>query len=135
MTDDAQKKDYFMSNTAYDYLRFCTRLLFPGMAIAYFVVADTVGLPDTPTVLRTLLLIEFLLGAVLHYSTYSYNKSEGKFAGYINITHNAIDRRKIFTLDLNRDPTELEHSTELLFKVVSPALDEYPPGENRIDGE
>lgn len=64
-----------------------------------------------------LLLIGFLIFIIIAQGVFIYQKLKTTYDGQIVITTNA-DGKKIFVLELNKDPEEIEGLNSILFKVT-----------------
>lgn len=125
-----EHKDYWMPNALYDYLKFFSMIALPVMILGYWAIASIFGEQVNRAIGRTLVLMILFFGIVIYMAGRSYKKSESRFYGYINVIHDAVEGQKIYELELNVDPIDLDDQTEVLFKVISPAI-VFPPGENR----
>jgi len=105
-----------MSGRLYDFLKMLVQLLLPAFATLYFTLASIWGLPNAEAIVGTLAALATFLGVFLRLSSKSYNESELRYDGSIDVTTNNTGG-KLFTLELNSDPSELDLKTKLLFKV------------------
>lgn len=111
------EKDHLLSNEIYDILKNTAQIYLPATGTLYATVAAIWGLPAAQEVLATIVAIDTALGAFLGFSTKSYNNSEAKFDGNIDVIE--TDAKKTFSLNLNTDPNELDSKDQVLFKVNS----------------
>lgn len=119
MTEQASKDSYFkLSDKSYNFLKFLAQILLPAVGTLYFALAGIWVLPAAEEVIGTITAVDAFLGVMLGISTTSYNRSEAKYGGAINITQS--EDKKIFSLELEGDPEELEKQKEITFKINSP---------------
>lgn len=111
-------KDHLLSNDLYDRTKFIAQIFLPALGTFYFTLAGIWGLPSAEEIIGTIIAFDTFLGVVLHISTKSYNKSENKFDGSIDIVY--LDDKKTFTLNLNAEPSEIEKADQITFKVNPP---------------
>ncbi len=109
--------DHLLSNKAYDHVKFAAQIFFPALGSLYFAIASIWGLPEATEVVGTIVLIDTFLGALLSVSKTSYNASDAKFDGTMDIGTNELGNKTIFTLNLNTGPESLQDAKEIKFKV------------------
>lgn len=114
----APSKQPFMSNRLYDSLKFLAQIFLPALGALYYGVAHIWGLPKADEIVGTLVVVDTFLGGLLHISTKQYNDGDAKYAGVIDI-ENKPDGVKVYSLNLNTDPSSLDKSKEVTFKVSS----------------
>ncbi len=109
-------KDYLLGNKTYDLLkRFC-QLGLPAAGTLYFALATYWKWPNSEQVLGSIMAVNTFLGVLLGYSSKSYNVSEAKYDGTVDIEESE-DGHKLFSLNLNGDPETLQDQQEIRFKV------------------
>jgi hypothetical protein len=113
----AAGKTPLLSNSTYNILKHVASVGLPALAALYFALAHIWHLQDVDQVMATIAAVNTALGGVLGYSTMSYNSSEAKYAGVIEVAE--TDLKKVFSLNLNQVPEELEKMAEATFKVVT----------------
>lgn len=113
--EPAEKRP-FLSNRSYDALKYVTQIVLPALGTLYFALSQIWGLPAGEEVVGTVVAVDTFLGVLLGLSTKSYNDSEDKYDGRIDVTNGANDS-KVFSLVLHSDPEDLEQKPEVLFKV------------------
>jgi hypothetical protein len=106
----------FLSNQAYDVLKFVALVLLPAVATLYFALSQIWGLPKGAEVVGSITAFDAFLGVILGISTQQYNNSDAKYDGSIDISSPA-DAPKQFSLNLDSDPYELESKKHITFKV------------------
>lgn len=110
-------KTPLLSNQTYNYLKHLASIGLPLAAALYYALGQIWHLPDEAQVMATIAAVNTALGGMLGYSTVTYNASEARYAGVIQVAE--TDLKKIFSLNLNDLPEELEKLSEATFKVVS----------------
>ncbi len=113
---EATTQDHFLSNQAYDVLKFIAQIFLPAFGTLYFTLASIWGLPSAEEVVGTIMASDAFLGVLLSLTTKSYNNSDAKYDGQINVVQQE-DFTKQFMLELNSDPNEPESKSQIVFKV------------------
>lgn len=118
MADHAKPRDHILGNNVYDVLKYTTEVILPGAAALYFALAQIWGLPAAEEVVGTIAAATVFLGLVLGYSRKSYNNSDAKFDGEIDVFENE-DGVKQASLNLKNfeDPADVVTQDEVKFKV------------------
>lgn len=108
--------DYILPNKVYDLLKKTTTIVLPGLGSLYLALAQIWGLPAAEQVTGTIVAVNLFLGLLLAFGSSSYNNSEDKYAGTLDVTpHPDGTPRAVFAL--NDDPTEVPLGKEVVFKV------------------
>ena len=115
-----QKTYPLLSNKSYDQLKKTVTLVLPAAGALYFTLAAIWGLPKPDEVVGTIAALNVFLGVVLHLSTKSYENSDAKYDGTIDVTQ--TPDAKTFALNLHSDPDELDQKSDVTFKVNSTDL-------------
>lgn len=110
-------KTPLLSNQTYNYLKHIASIGLPLSAALYYALGQIWHLPDVGQVMASIAAVNTVLGGVLGYSTATYNSSEARYAGVIEVAETAA--KKVFSLNLNDLPEELEKMSEATFKVMS----------------
>lgn len=106
-----------LSNKAYNVMKWFTQILLPAIGSLYFGMANIWSLPSAENVVGSLALITTFLGIVLGLTTRAYNKSEADTDGKMLVS-TTTEGTKVFSLELDTDPQDLEHQDKVVFKVV-----------------
>ena len=116
-TQNPTTRDHFLSSKTYDRLKQLAQIGLPALGTLYFALSQIWGLPNGDKVVGTIVAIDAFLGIVLGYSSKSYNKSQSKYDGTIEVeqTNEGLKR---FSLNLNGDPNDLDSQEEVKFKVT-----------------
>lgn len=117
MPEHAASQDHFLSTRVYDVTKFGAQIFLPAVGTLYFALAQIWGLPSGEAVVGTIVAVDAFLGLLLGYSTKSYDNSEAKYDGVIDVEDQGEGESKMFSLNLNSDPEDLEGKKEVLFKV------------------
>jgi hypothetical protein len=113
----AATKTPLLSSGAYNVLKHVASIGLPLCAALYYALSQIWNFPDVGQVMASIASVNTILGGVLGYSTATYNASEAKYAGVIEVAE--TDLKKVFSLNLNQIPEELEKMAEATFKIVS----------------
>lgn len=105
-----------ITGKTYDVMKFIALVLLPALGSAYFALAGIWGLPNAEEVVGTLVVLDTFLGAVLQLSSNAYAKSDERFDGAMNVITEKTGK-KVFSLELDSDPDDLEKKNEIIFKV------------------
>lgn len=110
----AEAKSY-LSNKSYDVLKYVAQIVMPAVATLYFALSQIWGFPYGEEIVGTLVALNAFLGVLLGLSSSAYHKSEDRFDGTIDILE--TDGEKLFSLNLDSDPYDLESHDEVVFKI------------------
>jgi len=105
-----------MGSRTYDVLKAVAQVWLPAAGTLYFALAQIWGLPAAEQVSGTVLAVDTFLGVVLGISSASYNASDRKYDGVLQIQ----DGEDGSTLRLKSvDAQALTTKNEIVFKIVS----------------
>jgi hypothetical protein len=104
-----------LTNQVYDQLKHLTQISLPSFGTLYFALAQLWDLPDAEQVVGTIIAIDAFLGVFLGYSSRSYERSDAKYDGVLQIVE--TEDSKLFSLELNEEAESLEDLSRVLFKV------------------
>lgn len=113
---DVRKRDHLLSNDVYHILNICAVIVFPAVGTLYFALAGIWGLPAAEKVIGTIVAIDAFLGVLVKVGERSYDKSNAKFDGNINVFK--TPEKTTYLLELNTAPDKLETMQTATFKVV-----------------
>lgn len=113
---DAPKTHPLLSNQSYDQLKRLVTLVLPAIGAFYFALAGIWGLPAAEQVVGTVAALTTFFGVVLNVSGRSYNNSDEKYDGQLNVVE--TEGSKVMQLELNAGPEVLEQQKEVSFRVV-----------------
>jgi hypothetical protein len=110
-----EPKGPFLSDNVYTKLRIFVEILLPAFSTLYFTLAQIWGFPNPEKVVGSLAAVTTFLGLILRSARRSYNKSDAKYDGHLNVVEE--DGKQVFSLDLMSDPEKLADKKDILFKV------------------
>lgn len=110
-------KTPLLSSGTYNVLKHVASIGLPLLNALFLALAPVWHWPDVTQISLTIAAINTILGGTLGYSTATYNASEAKYAGVIEVAES--EAKKVFSLNLNQVPEELEKMAEATFKIVS----------------
>lgn len=105
----------FLSNAAYDKLKFVAVVLLPALAVFYIAVAPLWGFPKQEEVAGTIMALDLLLGVLLGISTSQYKNSDARFDGAVLLEPTEEGNTN---LRVQLDPEALRAKDEVTVKVV-----------------
>lgn len=104
-----------LSNGAYDKLKHTVAIVLPALAALYIGLAQIWHFPNPDGVAGTVAAVNTFLGVLLGFSTKSYNNSDARYAGEIQVSDSGD--KKTYSLVVNGDPADLQNMDEATFKV------------------
>lgn len=116
MNNEKVEKSPLLSNKAYDNVKRFVELILPAFATLYFTMATIWGLPNAENVVASAAAIATFLGVSLRISAKSYNASDAKYDGVINISFPKPDST-LYSLDLNVAPETIVDKQQMIFRV------------------
>lgn len=105
------------SNRTYDKIKYLAQILLPAFGALYFGLAEIWNLPYGAQVVGSITVVDTFLGAMLLLSSKSYEKSDAKYDGVMNIV-DKDEMTRMLSMQLNSTPEELEQKKDVAFKVV-----------------
>ena len=124
MSGSSPAKKPLLNDGTYNVVKHVASTGLPALATLYFGLSQIWHLPDTVEVVATITAVNTALGAVMGYSSLTYNNSDSKYAGVIEIAEDAA--KKVFSLNLHQDPADLEKMQTATFKVASVPAEPAP---------
>jgi len=113
-------KGPLLSDKAYNWLKTIVQLLLPAAATLYLGLSGIWGLPHTQQIVGTLTAIATFLGVLLRTSTKTYLSSDAAYDGQMVVFDSEKeDGSKLYSLELNGDPSALQDKKSISFKVVN----------------
>lgn len=108
-----------LGNKTYDVVKFIALIALPAVGALYFGLAAIWGLPKSEEVVGSITVFDTFLGALLKFSTKSYNRSDAKYDGVLPVVQTPDGPRLTGDLQLTNveDPHELVNKKEVIFKV------------------
>jgi hypothetical protein len=117
-------KKPLLGDSAYNRLKQSTTVIIPAIASLYFALAQIWHLPKAEEVVGSLAALNTFLGVILGVSTRSYNRSDTKYAGIIEVEETPDAKQLNFILNEAADP--LENQPEVTFRVDNSNTGEIP---------
>ena len=105
-----------LNEQQYQWVKFITTVILPAAGTLYAALSGIWGLPNPEAVVGTIVAVVAFLGIFLNRAEASYNKSDARYDGSVDVTTNA-NGGTAFSLNLNGDPMELKDQKEVKFKV------------------
>lgn len=105
----------WLSNGAYDKLKFLAQVLLPGIGTLYFALAGIWGLPAAEQVVGTIVAVDAFLGLFLGASTRQYMGSDARFDGHIAVATD--EEAGVTNLNVKLDPAAVADKDEITVKV------------------
>ena len=113
---EVPSQGFVFGDKLYTKLKWFTIIFLPALNTLYIALGAVWGLPYVTQVVGTISALTVFLGVLLGISTKSYNASDNRFIGDI-VLKNTEDGRKIYQLEFNGDPGDLELLPEVTFKM------------------
>lgn len=112
-------KTPLLSDKIYNTLKKITMVVLPATATLYFALAGIWSLPRAEEVVGSITALVTFLGVVLGLASKSYNKSDAKYVGALEVDEDPADGSKMYTLNFKDDNPEkvIQTSDEVTFKV------------------
>lgn len=115
---DVETPFFLMSEKLYLRMKFFVTLILPAISTLYFTLDKIWGLYEADKVIGTFAALATFLGVLLRLSTNAYKKSDLKYDGNIIIKETASGG-KLYSLELNGQPSVLDGKKEVSFKVAA----------------
>ena len=111
-------KPSFLGQNAYEFLRWMTQYVVPGVGTLYFALASIWGFPYGEQVVGTTVALTTFLGVIIGISRAQYNSSGQAFDG-IMVVDESDPEKDVYRLTLNRPVGELADLSAVTFKVAN----------------
>jgi len=124
-----------LDNKVYDVVKAIAMIWLPGLGTLYAVVAGIWHLPAPEQVVGTITGVDAFLGGILKVSTVSYNASDDKYDGVLNVTTQP-DGTVVHQLNVQTEPEDIPNQDAFLLKVqnnTAPATPAPPAPTNLTD--
>lgn len=122
-TPDIPKSGLILGSSIYNKLKFMALVLLPALSTLYFTLGNAWDFPNIEQVIGSIAAIDTFLGAIIGLSSASYRASDARYDGTINVV-TSLEGGKLFTLELDGDPEDLENKDAILFRMRSDQLPE-----------
>lgn len=117
-------KKPLLGDSAYNKLKQSTTVVLPALGALYFALAQIWHLPKAEEVVGSIAALNTFLGVLLGVSTRSYNRSDVKYAGIIEVEETPDAKQLNFIL--NEAAAPLEKQPEVTFRVDNSSTGENP---------
>jgi len=117
-------KKPLLGDSTYNKLKQSTTVVLPALGALYFALAQIWHLPKAEEVVGSIAALNTFLGVILGISTRSYNRSDVKYAGIIQVEETPDAKQLNFILNEAADP--LEEQPEVTFRVDNSSTGENP---------
>lgn len=114
MNTDITREKPILSNTVYNYLKYAVQIVLPAAGTLYSTLAFIWGLPYGEQVVGTITALALFGGVLLGLSKNSYDKSEQKFDGALNVDSAADEE---FQLEFKQELPDLAKQDTVTLKV------------------
>lgn len=114
--ESSPKASLMLSNTFYNLLKPIASTILPGLAALYISLAQVWGWSYEIQVGLTITAVNTFLGLVLLVSSHTYNNSDAKYSGSIEVVE--TDGEKKVQLNLPENPDDLLGKDDVILKVV-----------------
>jgi len=101
----------------YDFVKWFVGIVLPAISAAVFSLQETFNIDNAEQIMGVCAVLATFLGAIAGISSRNFNRSDAAYDGYVVVT-NPDDGPKNFSLELNKEPADLEAQTSIRMKVV-----------------
>jgi hypothetical protein len=111
-------KEPFLSSKMYDVLKFIAQILLPALGTLYLAIGalyHLTGAFEPEKVTGVIFAVDTFLGVCLGISTKTYNNSDAKYHGSMDLQDNG-DGKQVVTLNLQKSPQVLGTQGDILLK-------------------
>lgn len=105
-----------LTDTTYGFGKKLVQIWLPAVSSLYFGLGNIWGFPYVEEVVGSLAVIATFIGVCLGLSSRGYNASDAAYDGKVVVDTNDTGT-KVFSLELNGDPEEIEQKKSVSFKV------------------
>lgn len=111
----AKSKTPLLGDTGYNAMKPTATIILPALGALYFALAQIWGLPKAEEVTGSIAAINTFVGVILAVSSKTYNNSDARFVGEIQV-HDDGDK-KTAALVVDGDPEDILRMKEATFKI------------------
>lgn len=104
-----------MSNLTYDRLKRTAQLILPGLGALYFTLSQIWGLPYGEEVVGSIAALNTFIGGIVVVSSNQYQARHSAADGALILEE--VDGVLKYTMELERDPSELSGQDEFRLKI------------------
>lgn len=107
-----------LGDRAYEALRVFVQIILPGAGTLYGTLGATWGWPATEQVVSSIAAVALFVGGMIVVSRKSYNKSDAKYDGIIDVQEDEDGVKQASLILKNyENPAEVVQQKEVLFRV------------------
>lgn len=117
MSESTSPRPSHLSDGVYNLLKNVALIYLPAVGTLYFALAGIWHLPSPNEVVGSITAVDTFLGVVLGLSTASYNKSDAKYAGVLNVVDPGEGLDQMLTVGLDKHVEEIRNMPEVTFRV------------------
>jgi hypothetical protein len=110
-------KSPLLSNGVYDTLKHSATIVLPAAGALYFALAQIWGFSHGEEVVGSIAALNVFIGVLVGLSNKSYNNSDAKFSGTLNVTDLPDSTLPALSVELKDHPVTLKDQSAVLFKV------------------
>lgn len=125
------KKTPLLSDQLYKALHFLAMIALPAAGALYFALAGIWNLPDAQQVVGSIVAVDTFLGVLIGIGNKSYDASNAKYDGEMEIHPEDANGARLFQLNLDGPAENLADKKQVSFKVV-PAPPQADPGPGSL---
>lgn len=104
----------------YDFLKRLAQIYIPALGTLFFAVSGIWGIAHAEQIVGTLVAIDTFLGVCLGISQSNFDKSP--LSGGTLVMKTNESGHKVYSLEIDADPTQLEQMSSVTFKVNKDGL-------------
>jgi hypothetical protein len=116
-TETSEPKGFVLGDTTYNRLKWFVQIVLPSIATLYFSLGNVWGFGYIEQVLGTLAALGTFLGVVLGISSVTYNNSNLKYSGMIEVFDPPETDKKTYSITFDGDVDDIDQQEEVTFKV------------------
>lgn len=111
----APGKKPLLSDAMYNWLKHTAAIVLPAISTLYVALAQFWHFPKVEEVAGSLAALNTFIGALVGISTKSYNQSDARYAGEIQVVDDG--KKKVASLVVNGEPEDILKLPEATFKI------------------
>jgi hypothetical protein len=117
MSRHTRQAQPWLSDRAYNFLKFLAQILLPALGTLYFALAQIWGLPAADEVVGSIVAVDTFLGVLLGISSAQYSASDSRYDGVMEVHPADPNGRVNAQLELHKGPEVIVDKSEVVFKV------------------
>lgn len=116
-TSPTETPGFVLGNVWYTKLKWLVQVVLPAFGTLYFTLGSVWGLPNVEAVLATITALSLFLGTVLGISSHTYNNSNLKYSGIIEVFDDPAESKTGYSITYDGDLENLPNEQEVTLKV------------------